>query len=67
MKLVNIRNGKHFREVFWMNPNGTCGDKALSSFQHRSLCMIFNITRRGADARLIRGIIFEPSVEQNTE
>ena len=54
------------REAFNSKVNGEPGDMNLSRFQHKSICLVFNIKTRAADKQLTRNIIYEPSVEQKT-
>ena len=54
------------REAFNAKEDGQPTDTNLSSFQHKSICLIFNIKTRAADMQLTRNIIYEPAVEQKT-
>ena len=54
------------REALVSKENGSPNDMTLSKFQHKSICLVFNIKTRAADMQLTRNIIYEPSVEQKT-
>ena len=54
------------REAFLSKVDGESSDLNLTRFQHKSICLVFNLKTRGADMQLTRNIIYEPELAQKT-